>query len=387
MSFVKFDQEIKNKIDLNSVPKLVVAFYHCWYGTPSGPRGKWEHWNHPVFDNATPKQKQILASMNELRFKLNRGEILEAEFAEKIKILQKEGEKVIPVHDPEKIIGPEERRDIGAAHYPLIGLYDSTDPDLLKYHIKLAESAGVDVLAFNWWGQGDITDVSLKTFCEVAEEINTRVKATALIDGYCWHGGYPLRKSIEMFSYFLENYRDRKSFLHLKDLPVIMFYQARVYSPDQWRNIRLELRRKGLDGVFLGGECFEDQYSPVFEGIQYYSPLSVRPFSENRLREEYARSAMICKNNGLIVGLAVMPGYDDRQVRFPGTVVARRNGECYHITWRVAMEQNPNWIMICSWNEWHEGSEIEPSVEYGDYYIRLTREYADKFKGLLKLKS
>jgi len=57
------------------------------------------------------------------------------------------------------------------------------------------------------------------------------------------------------------------------------------------------------------------------------------------------------------------------------------------MTWRVAMEQNPNWIMICSWNEWHEGSEIEPSVEYGDYYIRLTREYADKFKGLLKLKS
>ncbi|MEM2465373.1 MAG: glycoside hydrolase family 99-like domain-containing protein [Candidatus Bathyarchaeia archaeon] len=373
-------QEIRNKIDINKVPKLVIAFYHCWYGTPSGPRRKWEHWNHPIFDYTTPEQRQIYTSMDELRFKLNKEEISEEEFKEKIKILQEKSKRVVPTHDPEKIIGPEGRRDIGAAHYPLIGPYDSTDPELIKYHIELAEAAGIDVFAFNWWGQGDITDISLENFCDVVEKINAKVKATALIDGYCWFGGYPLKKSIEMFSYFLERYRDRKSFLQLEKMPVVMFYQAGVYSPKQWGEIRLNLRRRGLDGVFLGGECFKDDYSPVFEGFEYYSPLSISPFSESNLRKEYARSVAICKNSDLIAGLAVMPGYDDRQVRFPGTVVARRESSCYNMTWRVAMEQDPRWIMICSWNEWHEGSEIEPSVEYGDYYIKLTKQWAEEFK-------
>jgi len=380
---MKTIENVKNEIDIEKVPKMVFAFYHCWYGTPTGPSKKWVHWNHQIFDAVTPQQKRIFEKMADLRRKFNKEELSEKEFWEKIKILQEESKGIIPIHDPEKIIGPN-RRDIGAANYPLIGPYDSTDPELLKYHIKLAEEAGIDVLAFNWWNgaENSITDLSLKTFCDVSEEINSNVKATALIDGYCWYGGYPLKRSIEMFSYFLETYKDRKSFLHLDGLPVVMFYQAGVYSPAQWREIRLALRKKGLDGIFLCGDCFEDRFAPVFEGIEYYSPLSIRPFFEHNLRKGYAKSAKVCKDNDLIMGLAVMPGYDDRQVRFPGTVVARRGSECYDMTWRVAMEQNPNWIMICSWNEWHEGSEIEPSVEYGDFYLKLTRQYANKFKGV-----
>jgi hypothetical protein len=38
--------------------------------------------------------------------------------------------------------------------------------------------------------------------------------------------------------------------------------------------------------------------------------------------------------------------------------------------------------LITSWNEWHEGSEIEPSVEHGDRELRTTAEFAPKFKRL-----
>jgi hypothetical protein len=33
--------------------------------------------------------------------------------------------------------------------------------------------------------------------------------------------------------------------------------------------------------------------------------------------------------------------------------------------------QHQQIVMINSWNEWHEGSEIEPSTEYGRQYIEL----------------
>jgi len=37
----------------------------------------------------------------------------------------------------------------------------------------------------------------------------------------------------------------------------------------------------------------------------------------------------------------------------------------------VAIKADPDWVLITSWNEWHEGSEIEPSWEDGDAYLKL----------------
>jgi hypothetical protein len=38
--------------------------------------------------------------------------------------------------------------------------------------------------------------------------------------------------------------------------------------------------------------------------------------------------------------------------------------------------------MVSTFNEWIEGTQIEPSVaeEYGDEYLRLTRQFAARFK-------
>jgi hypothetical protein len=52
----------------------------------------------------------------------------------------------------------------------------------------------------------------------------------------------------------------------------------------------------------------------------------------------------------------------------------------YRTLWRKAIQADPDWVVITSWNEWYEGSEIEPSVEYGKKYLRLTEEFARQFK-------
>ncbi len=46
----------------------------------------------------------------------------------------------------------------------------------------------------------------------------------------------------------------------------------------------------------------------------------------------------------------------------------------------LKMNPRPDWVLITTFNEWHEGSEIEPSVEYGSLFITLTNEYATQFK-------
>jgi hypothetical protein len=78
-----------------------------------------------------------------------------------------------------------------------------------------------------------------------------------------------------------------------------------------------------------------------------------------------------------------MPGYDDtRTSRADRFARARNNGEYYRATWNAALATRPDLVIITSFNEWVEGSMIEPSVTYGNLYLDLTREYAAQFKGM-----
>jgi hypothetical protein len=44
------------------------------------------------------------------------------------------------------------------------------------------------------------------------------------------------------------------------------------------------------------------------------------------------------------------------------------------------MAADPHWVLVTTFNEWHEGSEIEPSLQFGTKYIELTGQFAGRFK-------
>ena len=67
----------------------------------------------------------------------------------------------------------------------------------------------------------------------------------------------------------------------------------------------------------------------------------------------------------------ILPGNDDTVIRSTGIIVPRKNGQFYQDQWQIVAETRPDWLLITSWNEWHEGSEIEPTVEYGQQYLEL----------------
>jgi hypothetical protein len=73
-----------------------------------------------------------------------------------------------------------------------------------------------------------------------------------------------------------------------------------------------------------------------------------------------------------------MPGYDDTPLRGVGRVTFnRRRGDFYRESFAVAapfIDDDQPMLLITSFNEWHEGTELEPSEEYGEKYLDLTRE-------------
>ena len=98
---------------------------------------------------------------------------------------------------------------------------------------------------------------------------------------------------------------------------------------------------------------------------------------------------LFAENLGRISAVTVIPGYDDTKIRKPGLKVKRLDGELYRQMWDMAIRLVPDWVLITSFNEWHEGSEIETSLEHGDLYvdftsivpsmpIRLTHKYLTK---------
>jgi hypothetical protein len=79
----------------------------------------------------------------------------------------------------------------------------------------------------------------------------------------------------------------------------------------------------------------------------------------------------------------VIPGWDESRIQPPrpqAKVFPRRNGAMYEEGWRGAIASNPEWITITSFNEWYEGTQIEPATAYGNRYLDLTRQYADQWK-------
>lgn len=73
------------------------------------------------------------------------------------------------------------------------------------------------------------------------------------------------------------------------------------------------------------------------------------------------------KANGLVWAPSVAPGYlDDRAV--PGNTtptLGREDGASYDLEWNNALDPaiggDPTWVSVTSFNEWHEGSSIEPA--------------------------
>ncbi len=76
------------------------------------------------------------------------------------------------------------------------------------------------------------------------------------------------------------------------------------------------------------------------------------------------------------------PGYDDHAVedRDPPTFSDRDNGETYKQSFATAIECGTPWLAIETWNEYHEGTEISDSLQYGRQYIEISKEYLSYFK-------
>jgi len=263
--------------------------------------------------------------------------------------------------------------DIEAStYYPLCGPYDSTDANLVASHMRLAKTAGVDGFICSWWGIDSYEDRALKRILQVAksEGFNVTIYYESVRE-------MSKDQILGELTYVVTNYASDASFLKVGGKPVLFIYAPSAYDrdPSFWSDVSQRL--ESVSNVTLIADTFDLSYGVAFDGFHTYNPIWIGKQDFNRT---YASQAVATRLAGKIWAATVAPGYDDRKIRQPSTYVDAEGGEYYNVTWKAALLSDPDMVLICTWNEWHEGTNIEPSREFEFKYLLLTRIWTSVYK-------
>jgi glycoprotein endo-alpha-1,2-mannosidase len=321
----------------NSIPRVawaanvapeVLAFYYGWYGNPQ-VSGEWRHWNH---------------------------------------------------------VDPVNQRIENATDFPLYGAYDSHDPAVVDRQAEVARGAGITGFIASWWGRGSFEDRGMPLLLAAAGKhklsISTYYERIAGEDTPS-----RIRAAVGDIDYFLSHYGGDKAWLRTGGKPVVFVYGRALHelSPDDWQDVIAQVRRDNPGGVVLVADSHDPAFVPLFDGASTYnitsqtqhkSPPEIRVWAHATYPKMIAAAG-----SGKISTVTIIPGYDDRNVgRLPPRPVTDRwGGETYQALWQEAIAAAPNYVLITSWNEWHEGSELEASVEYGSRILDNTAAFSREF--------
>jgi glycoprotein endo-alpha-1,2-mannosidase len=232
---------------------------------------------------------------------------------------------------------------IASEYFPARGLYSSADPAIIHEQLTEIRAAGIDTIIVSWWGWGSIEDARLPAV--VAEARRDGLRVAIHLEPY------PGR-SIESV---------RADVTHLTTLGVRDFY---VYHPQDFPAfdwLRLLFHRTSPELRFFAETDHVGWASRAgFDGVYTYDIVSHGASSFGRLCQQARASGMLCAPS-------VGPGYDARAVRPDDVVEPRDDGATYDDLWRAALRASPDEVTITSYNEWHEGTQIEEAMPVPGY--------------------
>ena len=198
--------------------------------------------------------------------------------------------------------------------------------------------------------------------------------------------------------YLADTYFADSDYYKIDHRPVVVFYLVR-----EWRNyasylatLKTNMAAKGFNlytiadviwwtegrEVVWGWSVLGDSVDAItgYNLYDYGQPSVMDDFlyqalAKNREYRNYANSF------GLRFVPGISPGFDDRSLRGGDRAIVARDAESfYRESWLNALDladREVPIVLVASFNEWHEATELEPSAEYGVGYLDLTSNMAD----------
>ena len=251
---------------------------------------------------------------------------------------------------------------LSTPYLPSRGLYSSSNARVVAAQMREIAAAGVTTVVVSWWGAGSPEDDRLPLVAEAAR-----------------------RQGLEV-AVHLEPYRGRTPSAAIDDITRLQtagvkdFY---VYDADRdpssaWADALEEV--EGTPRIFGNTTLVGRAKASGFDGLYTYDVVTWTGSTFRRLCTQAHRAGLLCAPS-------VGPGYDARLATSDRSVRPRLHGATYDRMWKTALGANADVVTITSYNEWQEGTQIEPAqsqVErtgyegaWGRHGVAARRAYLD----------
>ena len=231
---------------------------------------------------------------------------------------------------------------IASGWYPVRGPYSSSDPAVVRAQMADIAAAGVGTVIVSWWGVGSTEAKRLPLVLRAAHAAGLHVALHV--------EPYPGRTPEQLIA-------------PLRSLASVGITDAYIYDSTDaddagWRELNEALpgmrlfADTGLPGKALAGG---------FAGLYTYD---VRVYDGS----SFPRMCASARRLGLVCAPSVGPGFDARRATGEARTRSRLDGATYDQMWRAVIRARADVVTITSYNEWHEGTQIEPAAAVGPPY-------------------
>lgn len=247
---------------------------------------------------------------------------------------------------------------------PLLGTYDSDDPEVMRQHVRWAKEAGIDGFIVSWKNT-EVLSPRLEHLVNIAHEEDFKLAIIYEALDFYRHP-LPIHRVNEDFTWFEETYG--------KDPVFDIFGKPMIIWSGTWKFSREEIEQAAVPHrqslLILASERQPDNYEDIADLVDgnayYWSSVDPETFPDYAGKLQRMKD-VIHANGGLWIA-PVAPGFDARHLGGEREV-SRRDGKTMQTQYETAMLSSPNAIGLISWNEFSENSHVEPSCLYGDRYL------------------
>lgn len=294
---------------------------------------------------------------------------------------------------------------------PVLGFYDDSLPEVNDWHIKWALEHGIAFFSFDWyWNAGE------HRLLRTLEQGFLKARYAPLMKfciHWCNHGldwqGRPWKNPgddyfqtkalVEMTEYLAEHYFALPNYLTVEGRPVLMIWDsgrliAANGGPDGFAQalaaMNAALRARGLRDLYLVAMGQRPGVPEAgFSAITGYGYYGADPESEYEWRGGFSipYEAMVThyetvwrdirRRGGLPYILAIGSNWDSRpRARDHAPVIAGKTPAKFadHCARSLRyVDERTGMAIVEAWNEWGEGSFIEPDKEWGFAFLDAVR--------------
>jgi hypothetical protein len=273
--------------------------------------------------------------------------------------------------------------DIWSHYHPLIGLYDSTDPDVLECHLLQMKLAGINGVIVDWYGIGDAADyppvhAATKAMFTATGRLNMKFAACyedrSIELMVNWdklkpeEAGDELRRTLRWMQ---ENWFSKGHYLQLNGRPLLLnFGPIYIHDGDIWDKALADLPTR--PAFFALHHLWRQVRADGGFTWIHHDPWEGTP-SAARIRERIKEVFTYFTHNPAKAIVSAYPGYND--VYENGSrVLAHRDGKTLQETLEVGLAGDWPLIQLVTWNDYGEGTMIEPTHEFGYTFLEVIQQ-------------